>query len=49
MGYLKIRRDVKREGWWWVRVGDGGEGWWWGGLLQERMKGLRHERKADMG
>lgn len=23
-GYLKIGRDVKKEGWWWVRVGGGG-------------------------
>lgn len=52
MGYLKIGRDVKREGWVGVRVGEGDDGWcvcvgW--GVLQERMKGLRHERKTDMG
>lgn len=30
-----------------MRVGGGGGGD--GGGVQERMKGLRHERKADMG
>lgn len=44
MGYLKIGRDVKRVGWQWVRVGSGV-----GGEVQKRMKGLKHERKADMG
>lgn len=37
MGYLRIGRDVKKE--------DGGSR----GVWQERMKGLRHEREADMG